>query len=164
MKALFVLIVGFIIGLAIIRLYKKEHSAQWAGRFAMAVMLFFTALGHFLYPEGMSAMIPGFIPFKQFTVIFTGILEIVFAIALLVFSNKKSIGLSIITFFLLVLPANIYAAMEGINYQTGALDGPDLSYLWFRIPLQLFFIAWVYFSCISIRSFLKNHNLKISNS
>ena len=35
-------------------------------------------------------------------------------------------------------------SMENINYQTGELDGSGLEYLWFRIPLQLIFIGWVY--------------------
>ena len=117
----------------------------------MASMFVFTAIGHFLFPEGMAAMIPGFIPFKQFTVIFTGVLEIIFAIGLLAHRDQKTIGSIIVVFFILILPANIYAAMEGVNYQTGTLDGPGLSYLWFRVPLQLFFIVWIYFSCISSR-------------
>jgi hypothetical protein len=50
-----------------------------------------------------------------------------------------------------MLPANIKAAINNINYQTGALNGNGPSYLWFRIPLQLFFIFWVYHF-----AFLKN--------
>lgn len=155
MKALFILLGSFIICQSIIGLYKKKLHLQLAGRISIAVMLLFTALGHFMFPEGMAAMLPSFFPFKTFTIIFTGILEMVFAIGLLTFTNKQRIGFSIIIFLLLVLPANIYAAIEGINYQTGALDGPGLSYLYFRIPLQLFFMAWVYFSCIRIHSIQK---------
>ena len=39
-------------------------------------------------------------------------------------------------------------ALENINYQTGELNGPGLSYLWFRIPMQILFMVWVYFSAI----------------
>ena len=48
-------------------------------------------------------------------------------------------------FFILILPSNIYASVKKINYQKATLDGPGLSYLWFRMPLQVFFIGWVYF-------------------
>ncbi|MEO0330724.1 MAG: hypothetical protein AAF223_03415, partial [Bacteroidota bacterium] len=137
-------------------LHKKEYKLQLAGRIAMAVMLMFTAIGHFIFPEGMAAMIPSFFPFKKFTVAFTGILEILFAIGLLTYRDKKRIDSLVIIFFLLVLPVNIHAAIEGVNYQTGALDGPGVAYLWFRIPLQLFFIAWVYFSSASIRTIQKS--------
>ena len=51
-------------------------------------------------------------------------------------------------FFIAIIPANIKASMENINYQTGELDGSGLEYLWFRIPLQVFFIVWVFFSAI----------------
>lgn len=151
MKALFVLLGSFIISLAIIRLHKKEYKIQLAGRIAMAAMLTFTAIGHFVFSEGMVTMIPSFFPFKEFTVAFTGILELLFAIGLLTYPDKKRMDALVILFFLLVLPVNIHAAIEGVNYQTGALDGPGVAYLWFRVPLQLFFIAWVYFSSANIR-------------
>jgi hypothetical protein len=34
--------------------------------------------------------------------------------------------------------------MKKVNYEKGTYAGPDLMHLWFRVPLQLFFIAWVY--------------------
>jgi uncharacterized membrane protein len=51
----------------------------------------------------------------------------------------------LILFFFLILPANINAAVNKIDYQKGTTDGNGLNYLWFRVPLQVFFIAWVYF-------------------
>jgi len=54
----------------------------------------------------------------------------------------------LILFFILMLPANIKASIENLNYQTGTYDGNGLSYLWFRIPLQILFITWVYISSI----------------
>jgi hypothetical protein len=33
--------------------------------------------------------------------------------------------------------------MRRVNYETGELDGPGLAYLWFRVPLQVFFVGWV---------------------
>jgi hypothetical protein len=46
-----------------------------------------------------------------------------------------------------MLPANIYAAMNHIDYETGENNGKGPAYLWFRIVVQLFFIAWIgYFS------------------
>ncbi|MEM6643897.1 MAG: hypothetical protein AAF616_13035 [Bacteroidota bacterium] len=148
MKALIILISSFTISLIIIRLYKKEYKFPLAGRIAMASMLLFTATGHFLFPEGMAAMIPGFFPFKQFTVVFTGVLEIIFAIGLLTYRDQKTIGSIIVIFFILIVPANIYAAIEGVNYQTGELDGPGVTYLWFRIPLQVLFVIWTYLTTI----------------
>ena len=38
--------------------------------------------------------------------------------------------------------------MNHVNYETGASDGNGMKYLWFRIPLQVFFILWVYWSAL----------------
>ncbi len=96
----------------------------------------------------MAQMIPDLFPFKTALVYLTGVLEWLFAAGLLVPKTKTITGWALIAFLLAVLPANINAAMENINFRTGASDGYGVDYLWFRIPLQLFFIAWVYFSAI----------------
>ena len=114
----------------------------------MAAMLLFTAMGHFMFTEGMAAMMPDFVPFKKEMVYATGVLEILFAIGLLIPILKIRTAWLLILFFILILPANIKAAAENINYQTGELNGNGLDYLWFRIPLQIFFILWVYFTTI----------------
>lgn len=119
-----------------------------AGRIAMATMLLFTAIGHFKYTEGMAMMIPSPIPFKTAIVYGTGILEILFAIGLLLPSTTKVTGWLLIAFFIFILPGNIYAAVHHVDYQQATYNGNGLNYLWFRIPLQILFILWTYFSAI----------------
>lgn len=148
MKPLLVLIISFLIGLTLIWLLHKKIKWQLSGRIAMAIMLSFTAIGHFAFIEGMTAMIPDFIPLKRELVYATGILEIALGIGLLIPKLKLNVGWILILFFIAILPANINASMENINYQTGELDGHGLDYLWFRIPLQVFFIIWVYYTAI----------------
>lgn len=145
MKPLFVLLFVFLISIGIQKLLLKNVNYSLSGRIAMCTMLLFTALGHFLFTEGMSKMIPDFIPLKPTVVLVTGVFEILLAIGLLFPNYQKTTGWILIVFLLLMLPANIKASLENLNYQTGTYDGKGLSYLWFRIPLQLFFIAWVYF-------------------
>lgn len=148
MKPLIVLMTVFVVALTIFRFAKNEYAYAQAARVAMAAMLLFTALGHFLFAKGMAMMVPDFIPFKTEAVYATGIIEIAAAIGLLVPSLRVLTGALLIVFFVLMLPANIKAASQNINYQTGALDGAGLAYLWFRVPLQLLFIAWVYVSTL----------------
>lgn len=148
MKPLFVLLFVFLISIGVQKLLLKNINYSLSGRIAMCAMLLFTALGHFLFTEGMSKMIPDFIPSKPMVTILTGVLEIVIAIGLLFPNYQKTTGWILIAFLLLMLPANIKASLENLNYQTGTYDGKGLSYLWFRIPLQVFFIAWVYFSSL----------------
>ena len=148
MKPLIVLISVFVITLFVIKLRSKETDWQFAGRIAMSVMLMFTAISHFVFTDGMTQMIPDFFPFKKMLVYATGILEMLFAVGLMLPRTKTITGWTLIVFFLVILPANIKASMENINYQTGELDGNGLDYLWFRIPLQILFITWTYLSAI----------------
>ena len=111
----------------------------------MSIMLVFTATGHFLYPEGMAMMLPPAVPFKKELVLFTGILELAAALGLLTGKYVVPTSRLLILFFILVLPANLYAAWQKVNYQTADFTGPGLAYLWFRVPLQLLFIGWVYY-------------------
>jgi uncharacterized membrane protein len=96
----------------------------------------------------MSMMIPAFIPYKKELVYFTGIMEIVLGIGLLIPSFRIIAAWLLIAFFILMLPANINAAIHKIDYQKGSLDGNGLAYLWFRVPLQIVFIIWTYLSSI----------------
>jgi uncharacterized membrane protein len=145
MKPLFVLIVAFGISLLATKLLNEESAYSLSGRIAMSVMLLFTAFGHFTFPKGMAAMLPNIIPFKVGIIYFTGAIEIAAAIGLLIFSLKHLTSWMLIIFFILILPANINAAIKRIDYQKGANTGNGVRYLWFRVPLQLFFIGWVYY-------------------
>lgn len=148
MKPLIVLLVSFAIAILFNKIFKKEYDFELSARIAMSVMLVFTAIGHFAFTKGMSMMIPKFIPFKEIFVHLTGVFEILLAIGLLLPKLKSLAGWALIFFLLLMLPANIYAALDNVNYQKGSFDGNGLAYLWFRIPLQILFIVWTYFSAI----------------
>ncbi len=147
MKPLFVLIIVFTVTLAITRLLTGNWQTMTAGNVAMFVMLCFTALGHFKFTRGMELMVPEIIPFKRVLVYLTGLAEPGLGLALLFPSTRHVAGIILIFLFVIMLPANIRAALHHINYETGGTDGKGLSYLWFRVPLQALFIAWVaYFS------------------
>lgn len=96
----------------------------------------------------MAMMLPSSIPAKKQIVLATGVIEILAAIGLLVLSTIKITGILLIAFFVLILPANIYAALKNINLEKADNSGNGINYLWFRIPEQVFFIAWVYFFAI----------------
>lgn len=148
MKPLIVLITLFLIALGLTKILKNEYLFRLSARIAMSGMLLFTSLGHFMFPDGMAMMIPAFIPAKEALVYLTGIFEIAAAVGLLVTNLTSSTAKLLIVFFLLILPANIYAAVHEINFQSASFDGPGLKYLWFRIPFQFFLIGWVYYSGI----------------
>ena len=111
----------------------------------MSIMLFFTAIAHFAFNEGMAMMLPPFVPYKKLIVYITGLIEILAGIGLLIKPYRHTISFLLIIFFIAILPANIYAAIKKVNYEKGNYSGSDLKYLWFRIPLQIFFIEWVWY-------------------
>jgi len=158
MEPLIVLVVAFAVVLIITRIFSSQFKVAFSARIAMSVMLVFTAVAHFAFTEGMAMMIPSFIPFKIGLIYFTGIIEILLAVGLLIPATRLIAGWCLIALFILLLPANIYAAIYNINYQEGSYDGKGLNYLWFRVPLQILFIVWVYFSTIKFTSLPKQNN------
>ena len=149
MKPLVVLLTVFVISLLGNNLLFHDYELAFLGQISMAVMLLFTSVGHFKFPKGMAMMLPESIPFKMQLVYTTGVFEILAAISLLVLPYKALTGWLLIIFFILIIPANIYAAVKRINFEKGTYDGKGPKYLWFRIPLQIFFIFWIYFSVIA---------------
>ncbi len=111
----------------------------------MSIMLFFTAMAHFAFNKGMAMMLPPFIPFKKVIVYVTGLIEILAGVGLLVKPYRHTTAVLLVIFFILILPANVYAAIQKVDYEKGNYSGNDLKYLWFRIPLQIFFIEWVWY-------------------
>lgn len=148
MKPLYILSGSFAASLLLTKLVAGSFHYLLSGRIAMAVMLLFTSIGHFVFVKGMVLMMPGFFPFKKQLIWLTGLIEISAAAGLLLPALQQTTGWLLIIFFVLILPANINAAVKHIDYQTGTYEGPGGGYLWFRIPLQLLFIEWVYWCAI----------------
>lgn len=148
MKPLLVLLGVFIVALLVLKMLKGSFQFAFAARVAMSAMLLFTAIGHFAFTKGMALMLPDFIPQKELTVYLTGMIEVVAAVGILIPGVRNLTGWLLIAFFILILPANIYAAIKHVDYQKANFNGNGLEYLWFRIPLQILFIIWTYFSSI----------------
>ena len=154
MKPLVILILFFLLALTWMKLFRQHLDFSYAGRIAMSTMLLFTSIGHFKFSKGMQMMIPSFVPAKETFVIITGVIEILAAIGLMLpspWSNRAAWFL--IAFFVLLLPANIYAATKHVDYEKGTYAGPGPNYLWFRVPLQILFIFWLYFFAIKANYF-----------
>jgi uncharacterized membrane protein len=154
MKPLIVLLTVFAISLVATKVFRGNYEFAVSGRIAMSAMLLFTAVAHFTFTRGMAMMLPDVIPYRIEIIYLTGIIEIAAAIGLFIPNFRVITGWLLIAFFIMILPANIYAAIKQIDIQKGTFDGNGLNYLWFRIPLQLLFIVWTYFSAIKTDSTL----------
>ncbi|MDO5509288.1 MAG: hypothetical protein Q4F57_01195 [Weeksellaceae bacterium] len=155
MKPLIVLLTVFCLSLLATKIFNKRVNFLLSGKIALAVMLVFTSIAHFMFTQPMAMMLPDFIPSKTAIIYFTGFLEIAAAIGIFIPKIRHWVGVLLIAFFILILPANIYAAINNINYETGNTDGPGISYLWFRIPFQILLIAWTYFFVLKKSKFSK---------
>lgn len=144
MKPLIVLIASFLAVLVFSRLFGSWNTI-FAGNVSMAVMLVFTAIGHFIFPKGMLMMLPMAVPFKRTVVFGTAWLEVAAAIGLLIPATRSLTALLLMLFFISVLPANINAALKKVDFEKADHSGNDISYLWIRIPLQVVFILWVWY-------------------
>ena len=112
-----------------------------AGRIAMAAMLIATGISHFTNAEELMAIMPDFIPAKRELVYFTGVCELAAVVGLIWSKTARLASVLLIVFFILVLPANIAGSLKSVNF--GGMEyGPW--YLLFRVPLQVFFIWWVW--------------------
>ncbi|QEM09768.1 hypothetical protein [Mucilaginibacter rubeus] len=147
MKVLLVLIISFILTAVLSRLFMDNWNIMLSGNIAMMLMLWFASLGHFMFTKGMVMMMPAFIPFKVALVYLTGVMEIILGPLLVINSTRHIAGIILLVMFIVMLPANINATIKHVNFEKATYDGSGTGYLWFRIPLQLLFIAWVlYFS------------------
>lgn len=148
MKPLLILLSVFVIAIAMNKIFRGNYEFAFSGKIAMSVILLFTASAHFAFNDGMAMMLPDFVPYKAQVVYLTGIIEIAAAIGLFVPAFSVMTAWLLIAFFILILPSNVYAAIKHIDYQKATFNGSGLNYLWFRIPLQILFIAWTYLSAI----------------
>ena len=148
MKPLIVLLSVSFAALLLLKISSGKYEFAFSGRIGMSAMLLFTALGHFMFPDGMALMVPDLLPYKRELVYLTAIFEIAGAIGLHFQHIRPLTAWLLILFFIAIIPSNIKASLTQLNYQTGNFDGHGVVYLWFRIPLQILFIAWIYLSSL----------------
>jgi uncharacterized membrane protein len=117
-------------------------------RAGLSLMLLFTASAHFTsLRHDLARMVPSAVPYPMAVIYFTGVCEILGAIGLQMRRVRFLAGVLLIIFFILVLPANIYAANAGLT-----LNGAPVTPLIIRIPMQLLFIALTWWTAVSSRN------------
>ncbi len=87
---------------------------------------------------------PPVLPWPLALVYLSGAAEIAGGLGVLWPQTRKIAALGLIVLLIAVFPANIYAALHGMQIG-GRVIPPWL--LWARLPLQALLIAWVYFAC-----------------
>jgi uncharacterized membrane protein len=112
-------------------------------RVGLTLFFLFTALGHFIMTEEMARMVPPPIPYRVELIYVTGVLEALGAVGVWVPGLTRLTGLCLILMLVCLLPANIYSALNRVDFG-GHEAGP--AYLLVRVPFQLFVMWWTYFA------------------
>ena len=135
-----VLLVMFVVLAALrrVRRLSGRYSLADAAALSLAVMLLFTASAHFnAMRADLVLMVPPFVPRPELLITITGVLELAGAAGLMVRRTRSAAGVALAALFVLLLPANIYAARAGLT-----LGGRPVTALWLRVPQQLVYIAF----------------------
>jgi uncharacterized membrane protein len=120
-------------------------NAVAGGRIGICAVFLFAAVGHFFKTEQMMQMLPSFVPARRALIYISGVVEVLFAIAVLAMPNPFYVGLCIMGYLIVIFPSNIYAARYRIPFG-GHSMGPR--YLLARLPLQLLLIWWTYWFAV----------------
>ncbi|KAK1177572.1 hypothetical protein B7755_004960 [Streptomyces sp. NBS 14/10] len=141
-----ILLVGPALAFRLLSALGVRRFATWrvSAAHGLAFMLAMTALAHFapsgvtVMPthDGLVAMVPPFVPFPDAVVYLTGVLELLGAAGLVRADTRTAAGIGLAALFVLMFPANVYAAIEDIP-----LGSDPATPLWFRLPEQLLFIT-----------------------
>jgi len=121
------------------------HSlASWqdSARYALAVVFIFTATAHFnRMKHDLAEMIPSYFPRPLLIVYITGVLELLGAVGLVQPGFRRLAGICLIALLVGMFIANVNAAQRGVT-----LRGKPPTPLWLRAPMQILFIALLWWS------------------
>jgi uncharacterized membrane protein len=137
------LVSPFLLLAAIGRFAGFEISRSKRARVGLTLFFLATGLAHFANTEPMAEMIPPSIPYRVELIYVTGIFELLGAIGVWIPRLVRLTGLLLIVMLIAVLPANVYSALNRVEFG-GHGAGP--AYLLVRVPFQLFVIWWTYFA------------------
>ena len=118
--------------------------ATWqnSALYALAVMFVFTSIAHFnKMKHDLARMIPPSFPRPLWLVYITGGLELLGAAGLLLPKFRLLSGVCLIVLLIAMFTANVHAARNGIS-----LRGKPVTPLWLRVPMQILFIALLWWS------------------
>ena len=124
------------------KLSKYIHYYKSIAAITLGLMYIVVGIKHFTDPEIFITITPPFIYFREAAVYFTGLIEIVGGVLLLINKYRKKGGALMIILLLLVFPANIYLVFSEeaqIVFQGTRADA--IIRLPFQIPL-IFIAYW----------------------
>lgn len=110
---------------------------------ALAVFFVFAGVAHFTDPDFYVAIMPPYLPAHLELVYLSGVFEILGGLGVLLPATRRWAGWGLVLLLFAVYPANIHMALNPEQFESASL--PRWA-LYARLPLQLVFVFWVYWS------------------
>ena len=110
-------------------------------RWLLAAFFIAAGLNHFRDAGFYRAMMPAWLPWHEALIQVSGIAEILGGLGVLVPVARPIAGWGLIALLVAVFPANLHLAFHPVDLPGLAVPGWAL---WVRLPLQVLFIAWVW--------------------
>jgi len=106
----------------------------------LVLILSIAGIIHLIKPETFLVAMPTYIPFHLPIIYFTGVLELLFAIGLIIDKYRFITSWALVMYFIAILPAHFHVALNGIP-----MFGIKVPFiLWARVTFQFVFIYWAF--------------------
>ena len=109
-------------------------------RIGLGIAMIFAGIGHLSFVrDTFQAQVPDWVPFsKDFTVLASGVVEILFGLAMVFLAKKKQyVGLVLAIFYVLIFPGNIHQYTHQLDGFGLDSDAKRLGRLFFQ-PVLIF--------------------------
>ena len=120
------------------------NSLRRIALFGLSGFFLLGGINHFLNPGFYLSMMPPYLPAPRTLVYISGVLEILGGFGVLHPATRRWAGWGLIALLIAVFPANLYMALNTEEFSEFASAGA----LYGRLPLQIVFIAWVYYAAL----------------
>lgn len=108
-------------------------------RWVLAAFMLVAGVGHLVATDSFLGQVPTWLPQRTPIVWVSGVVEIGFALALVLLpTRRREVGWALAAFFVLIFPGNLYQAIAG----TGAFGLDTPAARWARLAFQPVLIVW----------------------
>ena len=107
-------------------------------RIVFAIFMIYAGLQHFVKPEFFTAFLPNFLPYKDFIIYASGLIEIILGVLLIIPKYKHMGASGILALMILFLPIHIWDVFK----ETPAIGSHKAALI--RLPIQFILISLAY--------------------
>ncbi len=112
-------------------------------KYLLSFFFFAAGINHFVNPDFYIRIMPPYLPWHLELVYLSGFFEIALGLLVMIPRYTRLAGWGLIALLIAIYPANIHMAVNSHLYP----EVPAAFHL-IRLPLQLVFIAWVWWVCL----------------